>query len=168
MSRTPSFDPIFMRSICTATQKTFATQAGLPVDLGQPRMMQAGTPDDVAIIGNLDVDSPLFHGSLGLAFSKSVFLAVYEKMFGETYPDITPDLQDAAAEFMNIIYGTTKAELNQRPGYDLPPLLPKVLSGPALKARHSGQRPVIVMPFVSEVGEFHLEVALEKRAKVAA
>jgi CheY-specific phosphatase CheX len=157
-----------MRSICASTQKTFSTQIGLNLTTGEPRLWREEQATDVAVIGKMDIDSPLFHGSIGIAFSAPVFLALYEKMFGESHSEISPELQDAAAEFMNIIYGTTKSELNQRPGYNLQPILPSVLCGEALQNRHAPPRSVVLIPFQSEVGPFHLEVALHRNHGKAA
>lgn len=169
MSRSPSFDPHFMRSICASTQKTFSTQLGLDLVTGEPCLWQGDSTTGTAIVGKIDIDSMFFHGSLGIAFSGPVFLAIYEKMFGEACPEITDELQDAAAEFMNIIYGVTKAELNQRPGYDLKPLLPVALRGDALEGRYQSARAIVMIPFQCPLGLFRLEVALHAAStKVAA
>lgn len=167
MTRT-SLDAQFMRSICSSTQKTFSVQAGIEVRAGAPCLWRAELTREVAVIGMMEIDAAFFTGSIGIAFTPTVFLTVYEKMFGEVHPSISDELRDAAAEFMNIIYGLTKAELNQLPGYELKPILPAVVFGPALATRHATDRAVMMLPFECDAGLFHLEVAVERKARTAA
>lgn len=165
------FDLVLVNSICSSTKKTFEVQAQTPVTIEKPKLMKLEDkqPDyEVSIAGIINLNTDNFCGSITIAFSSQVFLKIYERMFGETHTAISAELEDAAGEFMNIIYGTTKSELNQKPGYNLKPILPTVLSGGNLKIRQKTNLPIIVLPFTTEFGVFHLEIAIEKVMEKAA
>jgi chemotaxis protein CheX len=80
-------------------------------------------------------------------------------MLGESHKEITPETADLVAELLNIIYGQAKTELNAGLGLDLPPALPTVLRGEKLSLRQNSSAPVVVLPFQSDLGIFHVEIA---------
>jgi chemotaxis protein CheX len=83
-------------------------------------------------------------------------------MVGEKHQKITPELEDAAGELLNMIFGQAKTVLNDQKGYTLDRALPTILSGEKLSLRHQGHATAIILPFESAVGSFHIEVFVEK------
>ncbi len=84
--------------------------------------------------------------------------ALYNRMFDEENSEINEEIEDAAGEILNIIYGQAKAELNDQKGYQLKKAIPTVLTADKLKIRQQGPGPVVVLPFDSQAGKFHIEI----------
>jgi chemotaxis protein CheX len=144
-----------------ATKKTLEVQANTPLKLLKPFLKK--TPaKDVAIAGVISLISDKFNGSITLCFPAGVFLKIYENMFGEKHTAITKELEDAAGELLNIIYGQAKIELNAKAGYDLKKALPTVLTGEKINISQQGRVPTVVLPFETDAGVFHIEIESEK------
>lgn len=161
----PLVDLSLLNHFITATQKTVQIQASTPCQAEKAYVLKAGmTPPEkiqTDIAGVLSINSDKFRGSLTLCFPKGVFLKIYSNMLGESQADITDDTKDAAAELLNIIYGTAKVELNKGGGFDLKPALPTVITGEKLSVRQNNRSPVLCIPFATEAGKFQLEIVLE-------
>jgi len=117
----------------------------------QPRFELAG------VIG---ITSSAFNGTITLCFPKQVFLTLMSNMLGETFTDITDDLQSGAAELLNIIFGSAKAVLNEQ-GHTIQKAIPTVIKGDSIQTTHLGTGTVMVLPFAAAGGHFHIEVSTE-------
>lgn len=155
-------DVEFINPFITATQTVLETQASTPVKPGKPyaKKPQENLPMEIA--GVISLTNPHFTGSISLCFKADVFLKIYENMVGEKHDKITPEIEDAAGELLNIIFGTAKTILNDQKGYTLEKAIPSILSGEKLTLRHQSSAPVILLPFESPAGLFHLEVLVER------
>lgn len=165
------FDLVLVNSFCAATKKTFEIQAQTTVNIHKPKLVRLSEKNNdypVGIVGIMNLSTDKFRGSLTLVFSAEVFLKIYERMIGEKHDTISSDIEDAAGEILNIIYGAAKTELNQIPGYNLVPILPTVLSGDKLIVRQHPNHTIIQLPFETDLGTFFVEIAVEKPAAVAA
>ncbi len=154
------FDVAFLNSFLVATLKALEVQCKTKVTALKPAL-KVGPLPNVAIAGVLSLMSNEFSGSIVLCFSQSVFLRIYENMFDEKHEQITAEIEDAAGEILNIIYGLAKIELNQK-GYNFQKALPTVLAGEKMKIRQSSSTPAIVVPFETEAGAFHIEIEFNK------
>jgi chemotaxis protein CheX len=114
------------------------------------------------IAGVIGLTSEKFNGTIAICFPGSVFLTMMTNMLGETFTEITDDLSDGAAELLNIIYGQAKIVLNQQ-GYSIEKAIPTVVRGQNLQTRHITSNKVVVIPFVSETGEIHIEISTEPK-----
>jgi chemotaxis protein CheX len=83
-------------------------------------------------------------------------------MLGESYTDITKDLEDGAAELLNMIFGQAKADLNEKK-YEIEKAIPTVIRGEALRMNHLASTPTLVIPFESPVGLLRIEINIETR-----
>ncbi len=83
------------------------------------------------IVSVMGIQSSDFVGSLSLAFPRSTFLGVLEKMLGEAISDITPENADACSELLNIIYASARKDINEA-GFDFQPAIPSTISGKEL------------------------------------
>ncbi|NDG84724.1 MAG: chemotaxis protein CheX [Proteobacteria bacterium] len=120
-------------------------------------MLGQGPELEIALAGVIRISGERFTGKVALCFPEKVFLGLMERMLGEAFPEITPELRDGAAEILNIIYGQAKVALNQS-GPPVEMAIPAVIHGEELKNRTDGGGKVFVLPFTSDVGEFRIEI----------
>ena len=154
-----------------ATKNTLEKQARTPIEALKPQLAsvdQKVYAEPVAIAGVISLSTDTFKGSITLAFSEKVFLAIYESMFGEKHTKINHEIEDAAGELLNIIYGTAKTVLNQEHGFQLKPVLPTILSGEKITIRQQTTQKIIILPFKTQHGQFQVEISFESVAAKAA
>lgn len=113
--------------------------------------------NDVVIASTLSLQDNDFKGMVILSFPESVFLSVYNNMFNEQHSKITKDIEDAAAELLNMIYGSAKTELNQK-GYNFPTAFPKVITQIDLDNYQKNYTQTVVSPFLTDKGLLYLEI----------
>ena len=154
-------DVKFLNPFLAAIKKTFEVQCNVKVTIGKVRL-KSREGSDIAIAGILTLISNGFSGSIAICFPKHVFLKIYENMFDEKHEGITPEIEDAAGELLNIIYGSAKVELNQE-GYNFQKALPTVLSGEKMSVRQTGPRPPMVIPVSTNAGDFHVEIEFQSK-----
>lgn len=150
-------DPKFFKPFIEGTLNTMKVQCGLVATGRPPFLLGHGPEIDIALAGVIRISGERFTGQVSLCFPEKVFLGLMERMLGEPFPEITPELRDGAAEILNIIYGQAKVALNQS-GPPVEMAIPAVIHGDALKSRSAGGGKVFVLPFASEVGEFRIEI----------
>ena len=153
-------DVAFINPFLVATQKTLEVQCKTKVKVLKPYIKKEQIPN-IALAGVLTLISNGFTGSVVLCFSLPVFLNVYENMFGEKHTEISAELEDAAAELLNIIYGMAKIELNPK-GYNFQLALPTILTAEKINIRQTGPQPAVIIPFETETGQLHLEIEFGK------
>lgn len=155
-------DVEFINPFIVATRTVLETQAQTKLAPGKAYLKKGGEQIPMEIAGVLSLVSKDFRGSISLCFRAEVFLKVYENMVGEKHPAITSELEDAAGELLNIIFGQAKTVLNDQKGYALEKALPTILVGERLKLRHQSRNPAIVIPFDSAAGTFHVEIVIDR------
>ena len=155
-------DVEFINPFITATKVVLETQASTKLTPLKPHIKKPGENFPIEIAGVISLSNPAFTGSITLCFRGEVFLKIYENMVGEKHDTISPEIEDAAGELLNMIFGHAKAFLNDNKGYSLEKALPTILSGEKLRLRHKSNSSVIVLPFESTAGNFHIEVLVEK------
>lgn len=158
----PAMDAVFINQFLTATVKTFQVQCRTELKPLKP-YIKNGVIAGIAIAGVINLTSTQYSGSVVLCFPEKVFLKVYENMFDEKLPTINEEAEDAAGELLNIIYGAAKVGLNEK-GFDFQKALPTILKADGLSVRQSGGHPIVVMPFETSEGVFHMEFELRKGA----
>lgn len=147
-----------------ATLTTLEQQANTKCEAQKPQLINLddkSRSNDVAIAGVISLSTDQFSGSITLAFPETVFLKIYESMCGETVDKINAEIEDAAGELLNIIYGSAKTKLNEQCDYKLVPVLPTILSGDKIKIRQTTYQKVIVLPFKTAFGLFHIEISFD-------
>jgi chemotaxis protein CheX len=146
-------DPFIM-----ATVNAMKMQVSLDVKCGKPFLKNSQLPMEIA--GVISLNNSDLPGTIAICFPKAVFLALYEMMVGEKHTEITSEIQDAASEILNIIFGQAKTALLTK-GIRLERAIPVVLAGQQLKLHFGNQGAgSMVLPFESKVGSFHMEVVL--------
>jgi chemotaxis protein CheX len=155
-SPSKSIDTEFVNPFLGATLGVLKLQASTNAVAGKPFMKsEASYLGDVS--GVIGLVSESFSGNVVISFPKQTFLNIMSKMLGETYPDLTPELTDGAAELLNIIFGQAKIALNAK-GYGIKTALPSVVSGKdhAVHTKTGGTS--VVVPFESDSGNFFVEI----------
>ena len=155
-------DVEFINPFIAATQKVLETQAQLPLTAGKAYLRKPSERIPMEIAGVIGLNCSEFKGSISLCFRAEVFLKIYEGMVGEKHEMITSEIQDAAGELLNIIFGHAKTVLNDQKGFTLNKSLPTVLVGEKLKIHHQSRSPAIILPFESPAGSFHLEILVDR------
>ena len=153
-------DPRFFKPFIEGTLNTMKIQCGLSAT-GKPPFIKGGESYmDTAIAGVIGITSEKFTGSITLCFPEQVFLGMMERMLGEAFPEITPDLQDGVAELLNIIYGQAKVVLNSN-GHSIQKAIPTVIRGDKIQTSALSKNKTFVLPFSSEIGDFSIEICAE-------
>ena len=151
----------FINPFIVAANKVFETQVTIKLENKKPYVSEAGDLPRIDIAGILSLTSKEFNGSISICFSKEVFLKVYGKMLGEEISEINDDVKDCAGELLNIIFGQAKTILNDEMGYSFEKSIPTILAGEKLSLHYHSQKPAMVIPFGSEVGDFFLEILID-------
>lgn len=147
-----------------ATLMTLEQTANTKCEAQKPQLIhidEKSRTDDISIAGVISLTTDQFNGSIALAFPEMVFLKIYESMFGEKVEKINSEIEDAAGELLNIIYGSAKTKLNEACNFKLAPALPTILSGERIKIRQTTYQKVIVLPFKTEFGVFRVEISFD-------
>jgi chemotaxis protein CheX len=155
-------DVEFINPFIMATKKVIETQAATPLSPGKAYLRKPTERIPMEIAGVIGLACSEFKGSISICFRAEVFLKIYENMVGEKHDQITSEIEDAAGELLNIIFGQAKTVLNDQKGYTLEKALPTILVGEKLKLHHQSRAPAIVLPFESPAGAFHLEILIDR------
>jgi chemotaxis protein CheX len=156
-----TIDTQFINPFIDGTKVTLETQAKVTTEPLKPYIKAKGEVSDTDIAGVINIACPQFNGTIALCFPKATFLGVYEKMLGEKHTDINDEVKDAAGEFLNIIFGHAKRILVAK-GYQLEKAIPTILVGKGVDVRFNHESPTIMLPFKTNVGNFHIELILIK------
>lgn len=157
--QTGKLDVRFFKPFIDGTIKALKVQSQIEAKPGKPyfKQREQSNIDIAAVIG---LTSAAFTGTITLCFPAAVFLKAMSNMLDEEFTTITQDLQDGAAELLNIIFGQAKIVLNEE-GYEIQKAIPTVISGSNLSTVHVSKVPVIVIPFSSSAGAFYIEISIE-------
>ncbi len=153
-------DVNFFKPFIDGTRHTLKVQCDLDVVHDKPFIKGTRPQPEFQIAGIIGITSTAFTGTITICFPKAVYLKIIGTMLGEVYTEITPDLQDGASELMNIIFGSAKVVLNQQ-GYAIEKAIPTVICGDNLVTAQIGRGTVMVLPFHTPTGEFHIEIVTE-------
>ena len=153
-------DVKFLNPFIHATESALEIQADTPIKRGKPYAKTQAHESKIGIAGVLNISSTHFNGAIALCFPSEVFLKIYENMLGEKHDQINDEMEDAAAELLNIIYGMAKKELNDIQGCDFNRVIPTILRGEKLMVKQATSLPVMILPFESDAGPFHIEIAM--------
>ncbi len=150
------------------TVDTFKVQFGVEVKPGAPFARRSDDKVQGDIGGVISMSDPRATGIVAILMPAPVFLTVIGKLLGVESTVITDELEDGAAEILNMIYGLAKDQLNRR-GYSIDRAIPTIVRGDGVRLRHQTRALPIVVPFevkgMPEGSErtFFVEIGLEKK-----
>lgn len=159
----PILDATFFKPFVDATLNTLKVQCNIEVQHGKPFVKGAQPPVKFQIAGVIGLTSDKFSGNITLCFTEKFFLALMSNMLGEEFKTITKDLEDGAAELLNIIFGSAKAILNTQ-GHTIQKAIPTVITGDSIATTHLQPEKVIVLPFKADSGDFHIEISTDTKS----
>jgi CheY-specific phosphatase CheX/CheY-like chemotaxis protein len=159
----PKLDVDFINPFIDAVIKTMTTMAQVKnIAVEKVRALKNNEALLADITGCISIVAPLFTGSVSVSFPQETFLNLVSGMLGETYTQFTPEIEDAAAELTNIIYGDAKVKLNGK-GYRMDKAIPSIIRGPGHSIRSDSRVPALVVQFVSTAGPFFVSFVLEAK-----
>lgn len=152
-------DVKFVQPFINSTVNVLKVQTQVDSTMLTPTIKSKFTANyEIDIAGVLSLVSPSFSGSVGICYPKSTFLKICGKLFDQEYETIDSEVEDAASEILNMIFGGAKAELNKDFDYGIQKALPTVIRADSLKLRQYSAESTLVIPFDSSVGPFHIEI----------
>ncbi len=116
------------------------------------------------IAATVGLVSAPFNGSLILGFPKRTYLGIMSRLLMQEYSEITPEIRDGAAELLNIILGQVKISLDEE-GFAIKQAIPTVVQGDQLQILPSSNRPSVIVPYTTDVGEFYIELTTNPDSK---
>ncbi len=138
-------------------------QCSFSTESGKPFLKDEGPKYQTDIAAVIGLVSKSFNGSVAICFPEKIFLTLMSNMVGEECTQMSRELEDGAAELLNIIFGRAKTILNES-GFTIQKAIPTIVRGHSLAVRHLTQAVTIVIPFKTNMGDFHIEVAFEQFA----
>lgn len=156
-------DARFFKPFVDATIKTLKVQCNTDITHEKPFIKGTKAQPDFDLAAVIALTSNAFNGTITLSFTKATFLGVMSGMLGEKYTEITAELEDGAAELLNIIFGQAKLTLTEQ-GYSVEKAIPTVIRGAGLRTKIVSPQPVIVLPFATTSGVFEIEIVAEGKS----
>jgi len=157
---TPAAQAAFFKPFLDSVMHTLKVQINIASKPGKPFLKKQSSDFNFDIAGIIGITSKTLNGSFMLSFKKEVFLKLISKMFGEELTDFQDGLDDAVSELVNIVLGAAKAVLNAQ-GHGIQMAIPTVVRGDSILSSPQYKKQGIVIPFSSDVGEFHVEVIID-------
>lgn len=154
-----SFDTGFINPFLDATLRVLEIQANVEAKPGKIALKKSDSDFPADISGIIGIVSDTFKGSVVISFPEKTFLKIISQMLGEEYTSINKDILDGAGEITNMIFGQAKIVLNEK-GYGIKTALPSVVHGKNHTLSSQTRGPVVVIPFESQLGNFHVEICL--------
>ncbi len=158
----PKLDFNFINPFIESVLTTLKTQCHIAATPG--KVFWKGEEQDkkisLSIAALIDLTSSIFKGSIALCFPKDTFLKIMSSMLGETYTEITKDIEDGAGELLNIIFGCSKRVLNEK-NFNIKRVIPTIVQGDNLTVRTLSKKTSVILPFSSDAGNFQIEIMFD-------
>lgn len=146
-------DTEFMRHFIEAAIETFKQWTEGEVTSSRPFILNSIRKLNIGIRGKLNIQSPFFSGTFFISFPLDTYKNIYERMTGLQFDGLNDGNSDLASEFVNIVFGAAKAQLNLN-GYQLPMLIPKYDK----RSNISTNFDIIVIPLTTKLGPVYLKI----------
>lgn len=155
-------DVNFLNPFIEGAIETLRLQCSMECRPLRPLPKEEGHDTLVEIAGVIGITSESFDGSISICFPEKTFLGVVGNMLGETFKEISQDVEDAAGELLNIIFGHAKKKLNEE-GHSLQKAIPTVVRGANIRLKHMQGLQTLILPFETEFGMFFIEISAGKQ-----
>lgn len=147
----------FINPFLTASMNLFRTHLGLEVKNEQPFV----NPDvqslyEVSAIIGLAGD---VLGAVVLSFERETAIKMVSRFSGQKHLALTKEVIDGVGELVNILAGNAKRDLAD---FRILISLPGVITGTKYKINWPQGVPIITIPFVSEAGNFTVNVSFKQ------
>lgn len=149
-------DVRYINPFIRAIKNVFTTMLKVDVNVQKPHIKTDGrTGADVSGVIGFTGDAT---GCVVLSFPKDVACKVASTFAGVAITLESPDLVDAIGELANMVAGNAKKDFE---GVRISISLPSVIIGENHVVGQSRMVPRLVIPCASELGSFHVEVAMK-------
>lgn len=145
-----------LRSIVETLEKT----AGLDAKAG-PASLKSDAVGRGNITGVMTITGANVNGSIGISFGEDTVLKLTEKVLEEKHEKIDGSVIDMIGEITNMVVGRAAALLNQQ-GEMVRISLPTIIIGQEHLVAHKFTGPKILLPFQTDIGEFHIEMVFQE------
>jgi CheY-specific phosphatase CheX len=109
------------------------------------------------------VNNDFIQAEFRLCSSATVLERLARAMLGKDTIIDAELMESMALELLNIIYGHAKSNLNDKESFRLPPVIPRLLKkGDFHRIRRSNSTQLNIMPMVTPMGSFYVEVDFGK------
>jgi chemotaxis protein CheX len=153
-------DVTFVNPFIEGAVKTLSIQCQVTVTIDKPVLKTNSLKlPQIDILGIIGITSKAFSGNIVICFPQKVFLFIMSQMLGETYTEITKDLEDGAGEILNMIFGHAKTVLNEN-GHSFERAIPAIMRAPNISVTHLNERDAIILPFKCDGGDFYMEISM--------
>jgi len=152
-------DVRYINPFIESTIHVLKTMAFTTVSVGKPYLKKdAVAKGDVSGVIGLIGD---VKGSISVSFKEACILPIVSNMFGEALTELNDEVKDAVGEISNMISGQARQKL-ELIGRNLKASIPIVIMGKAHTISHMTKDKIIAIPFITEKGEFTIEVSFEE------
>jgi chemotaxis protein CheX len=142
-----------------AARSVLETMAFTQVQPGKPYVKtDALARGDVSAIVGLTGEAS---GTISVSFTEKSILPIVSNMLGERIGEMNEDIRDAVGEITNMISGQSRRTLEEK-GKVVEAAIPTVIMGKNHSIVHMTRESVVAIPFVTEHGEFTIEVCFEE------
>jgi len=159
----------FSKPFMNALNDIFETMVSDTLVAGQPEVKETNrsccditsTMRMSGVIESNDGESKSFQGLVCLCFPRETYIAISNKMLGESYTDIVDDIKDVGNEINNMMVGNAKASLNSQ-GYKIDMLIPSIIFGKGREIGYPAGTTTVIIPMNSECGKFFVEICYQE------
>lgn len=149
----------FVNPFLESVVNVLSTMASIKVTPGKPGLKT----DDVAkgdVTGIIGMAGQQTKGSFAITFSEKAIFDIAAKMLGDHPTEVDDSVTDLVGEITNMATGGAKALFEQK-GYDFDMAIPTVVAGKDHRIVHKSTGPKLILPFVTESGDFCVEICFE-------
>ncbi len=145
----------FINPFIKASKNLFMDFLELKINVGKPFLMD-GINDlyEVSAIIGLAGDT---QGAVVLSFQHDTAIKLVTLFANHNYKYLSNEVLDGVGEFVNIIVGNAKKDLEE---YKIAISLPGVITGKDYRIKWPDGIPIITIPFQCDIGNFTLNVSL--------
>ena len=145
----------YINPVLVAVKDIFSTMVGMEVSSGKPSI-KMDTISSFEVNGKIELSGAL-SGTICISIPKELSFRMASCLLEEEKADLDEDCIDAIKEITNMIVGNAKSNF---PNDDVIISVPDLLVGMNADIYPTGL-PIISIPFITDEGEFKVDIALE-------
>ena len=152
-------DVRYINPFIESTVHVLQTMSSIAARVGRPYLKK----DEVArgdVSGIIGLAGDV-KGSISVSFSEACILNIVSNMFKEKITELNDEVKDAAGELSNMISGQARQKL-ELIGRNLQAAIPIVIMGKDHSISHITKDKIIAIPFMTDGGDFTIEVSFEE------
>jgi CheY-specific phosphatase CheX len=150
---------IFLSSLLAATQLTLKVLLQLEdIKIDVQIVNEKNELPQIYIGALAGIVSAHFTGNLVICFSQEVFKQAMGRFLQMPGDEVSVEMKDGAAEFLNVIIGQTKVELNDI-GFDIKQVIPTLISGDHIEIGPMSKQSHLKLTIKSDIGDLYILVS---------